>query len=150
MVITTQVPKVKGIIKVIAYDGLAIGDVPSPTLVLKATPKATIQSANTPYAHDVLMKHITGTHELVFATIRKNVSVAVYDAQGSLLYMTKLPESSQNDIVMITNADGVDELVDVYTPLATFTLPQSNQFYFYVFFENDKRKIASGKILLTK
>ena len=112
--------------------------------------ETTIQSANTPYAHDVLMKHITGTHNIVFATIRKNVSVAVYDAQGSLLYMTKIPESSQNDIVMITNADGVDELVDVYTPLATFTLPQSNQFYFYVFFENDKRKIASGKILLTR
>ena len=39
----------------------------------------------------------------------------------------------------------VEELMDVRTPLVTYTLPATNQCYFYVFFENETRKIASGK-----
>jgi hypothetical protein len=79
-----------------------------------------------------------------------NVSVAVYDGHGCLLFLKKVEASNQNDIVLITNADGKEELVDVYNPLVTFSLPQTNQFYFYVFYENEKRKIASGKLLFVK
>jgi hypothetical protein len=51
---------------------------------------------------------------------------------------------------MITNANGQEELVDVYTPLKTFTLPEENQQYFYVFFENNNKRIASGKFFFVK
>ena len=110
----------------------------------------TINDAATPNALDVLMKHIKGTRDIAFATLRKNVSVCVYHMNGQVLFHAAIPESSQNDVIIITNANGQEELVDVYTPLTTFTLPEENQHYFYVFYENNKRKIASGKIFFAK
>ena len=110
----------------------------------------TINDAATPNALDVLMKHIKGTRDIAFATLRKNVSVCVYHMNGQMLFHAAIPESNQNDVIMITNANGQEELVDVYTPLTTFTLPEENQHYFYVFYENNKRKIASGKIFFAK
>lgn len=110
----------------------------------------TINDAATPNVLDVLMKHIKGTRDIAFATLRKNVSVCVYHMNGQVLFHAAIPESNQNDVIMITNANGQEELVDVYTPLTTFTLPEENQHYFYVFYENNKRKIASGKIFFAK
>ena len=52
--------------------------------------------------------------------------------------------------IKVLNIEGQEELVDVYTPLTTFTLPEENQHYFYVFYENNKRKIASGKFFFAK
>ena len=110
----------------------------------------TINDAATPNVLDVLMKHIKGTRDIAFATLRKNVSVCVYQMNGQMLFHAAIPESNQNDVIMITNANGQEELVDVYTPLTIFTLPEENQHYFYVFYENNKRKIASGKIFFAK
>ncbi len=110
----------------------------------------TINDAATPNALDVLMKHIKGTRDIAFATLRKNVSVCVYHMNGQVLFHAAIPESNQNDVIIITNANGQEELVDVYTPITTFTLPKENQHYFYVFYENNKRKIASGKIFFAK
>ena len=110
----------------------------------------TINDAATPNVLDVLMKHIKGTNDIAFATLRKNVSVCVYHMNGQMLFHAAIPESNQNDVIIITNANGQEELVDVYTPLTTFTLPEENQHYFYVFYENNKRKIASGKIFFAK
>lgn len=110
----------------------------------------TINDAATPNVLDVLMKHIKGTNDIAFATLRKNVSVCVYQMNGQMLFHAAIPESNQNDVIMITNANGQEELVDVYTPLTTFTLPEENQHYFYVFYENNKRKIASGKFFFAK
>ena len=111
---------------------------------------STINDAATPNVLDVLMKHIKGTRDIAFATLRKNVSVCVYHMNGQMLFHAAIPESNQNDVIMITNANGQEELVDVYTPLTTFTLPEENQHYFYVFYENNKRKIASGKFFFAK
>ena len=112
--------------------------------------RTTIESAQTPMATDVLVKHIAGTCELVFATLRKNVSVGIYTLDGSLLYMSKLEETSQNDAYIVTDANGADKLVDIYTYHNVFTLPEANKTYIYAFFENGKRCITSGKILLAK
>ena len=106
---------------------------------------STISESATPNALDVLMKHVKGTKDIVFATIRTNVYVGVYTIDGQMLFYEDVPASSQNDIIMINNADGHEELVDVYTPKRTFTLPEENKIYFYVFFENGVRKIDSGK-----
>lgn len=111
---------------------------------------STINDAASPTVLDVLMKHIKGTKDIAFATLRKNVSVSIYKMNGQMLFHAAIPESSQNDVVMIINANGQEELIDVHTPLTTFTIPEENQHYFYVFFENNKRKIASGKFFFAK
>lgn len=107
--------------------------------------ETTINSANIPTANDVLFRHIGGTMDVMFATLRKRVSVAIYDQQGHRLFYQSVPESDQNDATIYVNSEGIEELMDVCTPLVTYTLPATNQCYFYVFFENETRKIASGK-----
>ena len=107
--------------------------------------ETTINSANIPTVNDVLFRHIGGTMDVMFATLRKRVSVAVYDQQGHRLFYQSVPESDQNDATIFVNSEGIEELMDVRTPLVTYTLPATNQCYFYVFFENETRKIASGK-----
>lgn len=107
--------------------------------------ETTINSANIPTANDVLFRHIGGTMDVMFATLRKRVSVAIYDQQGHRLFYQSVPESDQNDATIFVNSEGIEELMDVRTPLVTYTLPATNQCYFYVFFENETRKIASGK-----
>ncbi len=112
--------------------------------------ESTIQSAQTPTEKDVIIKHIAGTMDFVAATIRKNVSLGVYTAQGQLLFYSKLTESTQNDATVGTNADGSDRLLDVFTQPTVFTLPEANRAFFYVFFENEKNRITSGKIMIRK
>ena len=112
--------------------------------------QSTINSAQTPMANDVLVKHIPGTMDLVFATLRKNVSVAVYTPDGHMLYYSKLTETNQNDAIVVTNADGSDRLLDVLTLTDVYTLPEANRTYIYCFYENEKRRIASGKLNVTK
>ena len=107
--------------------------------------QSSINEAATPNDLDVLMKHIEGSNEIAFATTRKNVYVGVYNMAGQILFYSTVPTSNPNDIVIISNADGHEELIDVYTPLKTYTLPEENSIYFYVFFENGVHKITSGK-----
>jgi hypothetical protein len=96
------------------------------------------------------MKHVPGSNDIIFATTRKNITVAVYSSEGQMLFHSDVPASSQNDVVIITNAYGKEELIDVLSPLASFTLPTVNKCYFYVFFENGKRKVASGKLFFAR
>ena len=111
---------------------------------------STIDPAQTPTESDVVIKHIAGTMDFVAATIRKNVSIGVYSEAGQLIYYNKLTETTQNDATIGTNADGSDRLMDVYESTLYFSLPETNRTFFYVFFENEKRKIASGKIMIRK
>ncbi len=108
---------------------------------------STVDAARTPSAHDVLIKHIGGM-DFAAATLRKNVSIGVYDLEGHLIFHSKIGETNQNDAVIGTNADGTDRLLDVYNHTTQFTLPEKDQIFFYVFFENDKRRIASGKLMV--
>ena len=115
------------------------------TIYFEAT---TIEASRQPNANDVLVKHLGG---MTFgaATLRKNVSIAVYTSQGHMLFHQKLTETSQNDAVLGTNSYGQDCLLDAYTTTTQFTLPETNQVFFYVFFENDENRIASGKLMVT-
>ena len=105
----------------------------------------TIQSNSQPSASDVLVKHVGGM-DFAVATLRKNVSIGVYTSQGNMLFFSKVKESSQNDAVIGTNADGTDQLLDIYNYTTQFTLPEKDQIFFYVFFENDEHRIKSGKL----
>lgn len=112
--------------------------------------ESTIQTSRTPRPTDVMMKHIQGTMDVAFATIRKNVSVGVFSDQGALLFYADVPETNQNDAVIATNAEGTETLIDVQGDAVTYTLPDVNLKYIYVFFENNKRRIASGKIAVLR
>ena len=112
--------------------------------------ESTLQSAQTPNAHDVLVKHVPGTKDLIFATLRKNVSVAVYSDQGLLIFRSDVPESDQNDATVIINTEGSETLIDVRSTYVQCTLPDANLRYVYVFYENGKRRIASGKLSVTQ
>ena len=112
--------------------------------------ESTLQSAQTPNAHDVLVKHVPGTKDLIFATLRKNVSVAVYSDQGSLIFRSDVPESDQNDATVIINTEGSETLIDVRSTYVQCMLPDANLRYVYVFYENGKRRIASGKLSVTQ
>lgn len=108
----------------------------------------TIQSSSTPTANDVLVKYL-GDMTFGVATLRKNVSIAVYTAEGHQLFLSNIDETSQNDAVIGTNAEGKDCLMDVHTTSTQFTLPETNQMFFYVFLENGTRRITSGKLIVT-
>ena len=111
--------------------------------------KSTINSNQTPSANDVLVKHLEGL-DFGAATLRKNVSIGVYSLDGHIIYYGKVNESTQNEAIIGTNAQGEDCLLDVSYTKTQFTLPGTNQIYFYVFFENDQNRIASGKIVVTQ
>ena len=115
-------------------------------------PISTLQSTQTPGVNDVLVKHL-GELNFAAATIRKNVSFALYSMTGHLLFTSKLEETSQNDAVISIKADGSEQLMDVFNATTHFTLPEANKIFFYVFSETiDKstRRIASGKLVVTQ
>ena len=108
----------------------------------------TIQSSAVPSAGDVLVKYL-GDMTFGVATLRKNVSVGIYTSEGHQLFYSKVEETNQNDAILGTTAEGRDCLMDVHTTSTQFTLPNTNQMYFYVFLENGERKITSGKLIVT-
>ena len=115
-------------------------------------PISTLQSTQTPGVNDVLVKHL-GELNFAAATIRKNVSFALYSMTGHLLFTSKLEETSQNDAVISIKADGSEQLMDVFNATTHFTLPEANKTFFYIFSETiDKstRRIASGKLVVTQ
>ena len=97
---------------------------------------STINTAATPTANDVLIKHIAGTDQLIFATLRKNVFVAVYSQRGELVFYAPVPESDQNDANVVISAEGTEKLIDVANPKVTCTLPNNQYTYIYTFLEN--------------
>ena len=111
--------------------------------------ESTLQTSAKPTKDDVLIKHIGGLNFAV-ATLRKNVSFALYSMNGHLIYNQKITESNQNDIVVGTQADGSDKFLDIYSSTTQFSLPEANKIFFYVFFENSERKITSGKLVVTQ
>ena len=109
---------------------------------------STIQGTNNLSANDVLIKHLGGM-DFAAATLRKNVSIGIYTLEGNLLFYKKLNEVDQNDAVLVNHPDGSTQLVDIYNIDTQFTLPEKNRVFFYVFFENDKHRIASGTLMVT-
>ena len=112
--------------------------------------ESTIQSGQSPTESDVIIKHIAGTMDFAVATIRKNVSIGVYTENGHLIFYSPITETTQNDATIGTNADGSDRLLDIFGEGLQFSLPEVNRTFFYVFFENEKERITSGKLMIRK
>lgn len=112
-------------------------------------PMSTLQSAQTPSANDVLLKHMGGL-DFAVASLRKNVSIAVYSLNGQVIFTSKITESSQNDAVISIKADGSEQFMDIHNATTYFTLPEANKIFFYAFLENEERRIASGKLVVAQ
>lgn len=112
-------------------------------------PLSTLQAAQTPSANDVLLKHMGGL-DFAVASLRKNVSIAVYSLNGQVIFTSKINESSQNDAVISIKADGSEQLMDIHNATTYFTLPEANKIFFYAFLENEERRIASGKLVVAQ
>lgn len=112
-------------------------------------PMSTLQTAQTPSANDVLLKHMGGL-DFAVASLRKNISIAVYSLNGQVIFTSKIKESSQNDAVISIKADGSEQLMDIHNATTYFTLPEANKIFFYAFLENEERRIASGKLVVAQ
>ena len=112
-------------------------------------PMSTLLSAQTPSANDVLLKHMGGL-DFAVASLRTNVSIAVYSLNGQVIFTSKINESSQNDAVISIKADGSEQLMDIHNATTYFTLPEANKIFFYAFLENEERRIASGKLVVAQ
>lgn len=108
-----------------------------------------LNDALTPTANDVLVKRLSGSTQILVGTIRKDVSFGLYDMYGHRVVLEKLSVADPNDIEMVTEASGQERLLNI-TDLSSgtvFTLDPNN-IYFYVFFLNEKQRIASGKLIV--
>ncbi len=109
---------------------------------------STLDDALIPTANDVILRRVPGSMQLFAGTIRKDVTLALYDQNGHLLYYNQVPVSDPNDADVSCGADGKDHLnnvVDTRSGLLIDIVP--GQVYFYTFFVAEKDKITSGKIL---
>ena len=110
-----------------------------------------INTAQSVEKGDVLFKHIAGSDQYAAYTIRTGVSVVIYDFAGHRVETLNVPVCDPNSIYLVEDSNHNDLLYDVdsYADGALFTVPNTNQIYYYVFFDG-KRKVASGKFMLTK
>lgn len=99
---------------------------------------------------DVIFKHIPGSNQYLAATIRQNVQVAVYDSYGHRLMFLNVPVCDPNKAQVVTDAQGRDLLADVtsITEGAVIDIDWYSTPLFYVFFQNEKTRITSGKFML--
>ena len=98
--------------------------------------------------NDVLVKVISPT-QLFVATIRKNVSFALYNQGGNLLYYNDVPVANPNDVDVYLDAQSKDVLNDVTDADSGRIIDiHPGQIYFYSFYLGGKQKIKSGKLIV--
>ena len=68
---------------------------------------------------------------------------------GQVVFKSKITETDQNDAILYIKSDGSEQLMDAYNTNTHFSLPEVNKTFFYAFFENEERRIASGKLVVT-
>ena len=97
---------------------------------------------------DVLLKRVAGSYQLLAATVRKGVTIALYDQYGHLMFYDRVPVANPNDAEIVIGYDNLERLnnvVDNKSGLLIDILPA--QPYFFCFFADEKTKLYSGKIM---
>jgi hypothetical protein len=96
----------------------------------------------------VLLKRVGGTYQLLAATVRKGVTIALYDQYGHLVFYDRVPVATPNDADIVVGYDNLEYLnnvVDNRSGLLIDVIP--GQPYFFCFFADEKTKLYSGKIM---
>ena len=109
--------------------------------------RTTINDAQDPRSGDVLFKTIPGTDQFAAYTIRKNTWFAVYDHCGRQMLNVMLPTCNPNDVEVILDHNGREQLVDAHGDGMIFNIPARGQTFFYYFYSSDRR-IISGKFMV--
>ena len=100
-------------------------------------------------ANDVILKRVPGAMQLLAATIRSGVTIALYDRNGMRLFYGKVPVANPNDTEVLMSAENLEYLNNVDKMRSCLLIDvMPNQPYFYAFFLNDKKHITSGKIMI--
>lgn len=108
-----------------------------------------LNTADTPFEGDVLLQHIPGTYQIAMSTLRKNVKVGIYDINGELVFYHTVPEGNPNNMIVVKDGNGMDYYArSAELSECIIVTLKPNRIYFYCFFENDKKKIRSGKIAI--
>ncbi len=110
-----------------------------------------INDALTPTDHDVLIKRIPGSTQIFVATTRKDVTFGLYDTAGRRVRLESIATADPNDVVIVHEADGRERLLDVTNyGSGTIISLDPNTIYFYVFFVQEKKRFASGKLSIAQ
>ena len=106
----------------------------------------------TPQPRDVLVKRLFGTNKILIASLRKKVSFGLFDQAGRMVhYIETIEPANPNDVIIAVDGNGQEVLTDVASEASgTVVELNTNQIYFYTFFEAGKKKIASGKLIIMK
>ena len=108
-----------------------------------------LNTADQPRAGDVLVQRIPGTTTVAVATLRANVSVGFYTYDGQKYDHSKLDVVDPNNVEIELDGNGQEKLMRVRDVSECYQVTlKPNQLYFYVFFENDKKRISYGKIII--
>jgi len=108
-----------------------------------------IKRAQKPMEGDVLIQPIPGSTQIAVASLRANVVFSIYDMAGKMVESVKLPEGNPNSFITTTDGYGqtyFGHLTDLSS--CTIITLEANKIYFWVFTENSKRKIKSGKLTI--
>ena len=108
----------------------------------------TVNPGDVATSGDVLIKRVPGAMQLAAYTVRQGVSIALYDQYGHLLYNERVPVANPNNTEIVEDSDQKEFLNDVdgfNSGLIIDVLP--GQPYFYCFYYDGKKKLASGKIM---
>lgn len=107
-----------------------------------------INDAQKPTSNDVLLKRLPGEPNLFVATLRKDVSFALYDQYGHLVYYEKVPVANPNDVDVSDDPSTKERLNDVTNTASGLVVPLiPGQIYQYGFYVSDKEILKTGKFI---
>ena len=98
---------------------------------------------------DVLLKRVQGSCQIMAATVRQGVTIALYDQYGHMVFYDRVPVANPNDAQIIQGADmqqHLNDVTDTRSGLVIDVIP--GQPYIYCFFADEKTRLSSGKIML--
>ncbi|MBR1878621.1 MAG: hypothetical protein IJ814_06430 [Paludibacteraceae bacterium] len=109
---------------------------------------STINEAANPTYNDVLLKRMPGEANMLAATLRKDVSICLYDQTGHLVFYSKVPVADPNDVSVSDDPATIERLNDVANASSGLLIPiVPGQIYQYAFMVSDSKIIKSGKFI---
>jgi hypothetical protein len=107
-----------------------------------------VDPGKTATGNDVIIKRVPGAMQIFVGAIRQGVNFILYDQNGHVVYASRVPVANPNDTEIyndLDNREKLNNIVDMSSGLIIDINPR--QTYFYVFFADEKTKIAGGKLM---
>ena len=107
-----------------------------------------VDPGKTATGNDVIIKRVPGAMQIFVGAIRQGVNFILYDQNGHVVYTSRVPVANPNDTEIyndLDNREKLNNIVDMSSGLIIDINPR--QPYFYVFFADEKTKIAGGKLM---